>query len=981
MRQIKKLATTLTLCGALAACGSSQDPKPAEPDQGSADMLPRVDMAPDMDSPTDQGSPDDLKLLGLTTAQPRTLVASAPAPLTFEVAFEGTPLAQATLSFIFADARVEERVTLAPQLRVTPPTRADHRGFVGVELTYKAQRVALQGGLRYGEDLAASVLADSPLVQPLEGLTQADEVWPIGTNRLLVMQRARSAPNPVALTQAQDTLSLYERDDQGRLELIATRTCCQEVIVVVNEIPVRSPLAPPDSPTPGQRQLIPMVFNQGKIEDGEPLLTLPPKAQLLGLEAYQGQIYALALLEDDQGKPRLGLFDVQSGKLYQPPQLDKLEPSSARLVSADQSPDGPAISGLSPGPDGAQLQIILKAATDGQQQLLTLDTIKGLDAKRATFGAILALNNTKKDAPKGLLYHVVSPTWTRLEGGVLEPPAIPGASPRYVRHLGPFEHDGLERTSMFGLLKGRLSAIASPASDTSTSASAILALGDEPCPPTATGCVLPRTWLLDLPLDGSRPPAQPILLHVSTLLEQEPFARAHITQLSRDRDQTVHVRMILDAKEITFSYDPQGALSVQDGVATPGASSMTHIAHVNPSLGSVPPHPVVYISRSSPKFSKPANAPVTTPDRGFGESSEFEIDTNSKVITISPTPLADGSVIEQILGAYLTAQDDADEDLILHVRLKLQEGAPRPALWRISGAELAALSQTRSTLSPKQGIARLPEGFILRTLVAHGDEVFALGAQRADTLYSSDGQLQLGLFATTLARTGDGPAALTSLLPPEQVRQQLGQSAQISLASLVRLGPSHSALLLRDPVRRREAAHIVLLQPKQAPKLLPLPDAPSSGVTYWGAAQGAAGEPTLLFGYDDPASPVLVTWDPATAQLTTSAALVGLEPELAAALSTQTQLAGPNALRDPARRAIRADLNQDGLLDLLLSDAPPLGDGADPTQLVQGYHYVLLGQPDGRFALEPLAPSLGYDIQPVNALGAPSKLKVRLRPR
>lgn len=978
MKQLKHIAATLSLCSALAACDTDQDPKQTAQDQGQADMHIGADMAQDMQSDQGDELPDALKLLSLSVDGPRNLNANSPAQLRFDVTFEGAPQTEAMLSFIFGDERIEKRITLEPQLNVTPPAKADHRGLVDVELSYKDQRVTLDGGLRYGDSIAANIPADAPQVEQLEGLTQADEVWPIGANRLLVMQRARTAPNPAALTQAQDTLSLYERDDQGKLKLVATRSCCQEVIVVVNEIPVRSPLAPPDSPTPGQRQLIPMVFNQDKIEDGEPLLTLPPKAELLGIEAYQGQLFALALLEDAQGKQRLGLFDVQSGKLYQPPQLDKLEPASARLVSADNNPDGPAISGLSAGPDGAQLQLILKAATDGQQQLISLETIKGLDAKSATFGVVLALNNTKKDAPVGLLYNVISDKYSRMEGGVLEPPAIPGGAPRYERQLGPFEQDGIDHTTFNSILKGSLSAIANPPGDAATAASAVLALGDEPCPPAATGCALPRTWLLDLPLDGSRSPVEPILLNTSTIIEREPFSRAHITQISRNRDKTVTIRMIIDAKEITYGYDPNSALSVKDDIATPGASAVTHIAHVKPSIESAAPHPTIYFSRSSPKLSKPANAPVTTPDRGFGESSEFEID-NGKLTTFSVLPLADGSIVERVIGVYLTNNDEGGDDLILHVNLAEKSGAKRPALWRVSGAELKALSETNNTLTPKQGIARLPEGFIVRTLVAHGDEVFVLGAQSIDALYSADGQLNSGLFGTSVARTGDGQAAMTSLLTPAQVRQQLGDRAEVSLASLVRLGPAHSALLLRDHQNMREAAQLFLLQPKQAPKLLKLPEAPGAGVTYWGAGQSADGAPTLIFGYDDAAAPVLVTLDPATTQLTISAALTGLDPELAATLSAQTQLAGLNALRDPAQRTISADLNNDGLRDLLISDAPPLGDATNPTQLVQGYHYVLLGQPDGTFALEALTPSIGYDLQQVSALSAHPRLKARLR--
>lgn len=164
-----------------------------------------------------------------------------------------------------------------------------------MELSYKDQRISLAGGLRYGAGLSESVPAGAPQVEPLEGLTQSDLVCPMGEDRVLVMQRGRAAGGPAKLTQAQDTLALYERDAHGTLKLVATRACCTEVIVVVNEIPVRTPLAPPESPTPGQLQLIPMRVNQDKLEDGEPLLTLPLGAQLLSLEAYQGQLYALAL--------------------------------------------------------------------------------------------------------------------------------------------------------------------------------------------------------------------------------------------------------------------------------------------------------------------------------------------------------------------------------------------------------------------------------------------------------------------------------------------------------------------------------------------------------------------------------------------------------------------------------------------------------------------------------------------------------------
>lgn len=97
----------------------------------------------------------------------------------------------------------------------------------------------------------------------------------------------------------------------------------------------------------------------------------------------------------------MGLFDVQSGKLYQHPTFDKLEARSARLVSAKDSADGPAISGLSSTANGAQVQVIFKAATDGEQQAVTLETLLGVEPKSASLGVVLALNSTKKTRPRG----------------------------------------------------------------------------------------------------------------------------------------------------------------------------------------------------------------------------------------------------------------------------------------------------------------------------------------------------------------------------------------------------------------------------------------------------------------------------------------------------------------------------------------------------------------------------------------------------
>jgi hypothetical protein len=400
---LKYLSFSLAAAAALSAC------EPAEETNNQPGDMPSPDMSsPDMDVDAGADMAEGATLKAVSTASARVVSAAVPAPITLDLSFEGAVPDGAMVEVVFGLPNIN-RVMLpaSAAVEVTPPADAAHRGPVSVSVRYGDAEVALDGGLLYGAALGElPILKDGPQVLALPGIERADEVYPLGGGRFMVVQRAQPALRPDALSEVDDLYVVLQQTAAavaGEGQLVLSRKRAKHMRTWPR---AAAPSGVGQTQTnfaillsrtaDGGSELTTLGEEGGKLVERAALATFAVGTDVLDVVELDGVIFALTVEELGQGKTALELINTATDKVYRLP--DSLDARSARLVKTPSFATGvvTAIGGVAVvgwrrvNAELAEAVVITHVATDGGQRTAVLHTVKPAPAAFTALEAVAA---------------------------------------------------------------------------------------------------------------------------------------------------------------------------------------------------------------------------------------------------------------------------------------------------------------------------------------------------------------------------------------------------------------------------------------------------------------------------------------------------------------------------------------------------------------------------------------------------------------
>lgn len=935
-RLVTRLSLSLAAVAALAACEPAKDNnttnnQPSDmalPDMPTPDM--EVDQVPDLD-------PDmvvaQAKLTAVFAAGARNVNALAPAPLLLNLTFEGELPDGAMVEVLFGLPNVQRvMVPAGEQVMVTPPADAAYRGAVPVSVRFGEDELALEGGLLYGLGLGGLEASTGVAVHKLAGIERVDEAWRVGQDLLFVQQRAHTggaAPNALLATEAK--LAAFREVNGGYEPVGEALAYGVEEPTIVNESLIRVSLAPPDAPNPGATRisairvmadkLVEEVLHEEQLAQGDRL-----RVTARGDALYSATIKAAG---------GITVKDVMTQDAYESDLLNQLDVASARFVELagdDEGMPGVAMIGWARvNADKVEARLVLDVASASPRSL-TLGTFESRATSLEPIDAAIiqrASQSRTQPGVTGLVYVLPASMGGDMLSGTLKHEQVADLSfvPVFKAKGVIGEQDGIDRTTFNSIMKR------TNHSDCRRNKCIMSVCGTRKSA---------QPWVFTPPLTAEDANTLEIVRQGyadgegATLLEVGP-GRGGRGMSAVFGARVVDYTISLGDEPVR---DTSGRLVA--GADVIGGSALLQVKDKRLE---------VYTRQSAPTLDAPDGQGVRALRAStFGVVLALN---NTKKTTLKLTPPADTEITP--LGPVRVIEGaDGTDDLVLVVGIRrVSTGGKLKGYFRIAGSALTTLDPDKPEAEVQGGLLVMPAGQDVRDIAGAGDTVYLIAGKTG----------AMGLHEATLKAAGGEQPAPKEIMSQAKLREDNGDMTLVFDALMFgdsdpnTEAPGIVALVAGGPYAMGKRMHKPFVITKELDRAAPPVTQPienasdmvivggdlifqDSSAFLLGFTGGDASAPVLIQmkGKDKPVKRMDYTWTDG-------------------GITSDDEWQSPNArligqwsfddaaAQDTSARSFLSDVNQDGVIDVVVQRDGLAGSGS--------YDLILVGQPGGGFA--PLA--------------------------